>query len=162
MSKNKKEIINIDTDSDIEMYDEKKQPNAISKSNYKRTDLTYTDKLSKSEIEALLIDYDKVDNLDDVPVGTHIRYFEYIDGEFKFRVGGILSIKKGLPKYIILTNNKVSWSVQVNNTIFFRRITANQIRKEFEELLLEKDNELNELRAYIKQLNKEIKRLTKK
>jgi hypothetical protein len=156
---NNKKIINIDTDSSIEQIqpEKKYKTNSIKNSGYVRPVLTYTDKLSKKEIESLLLDYEKVDDLSKVPVGTYIRYFENKDGELKFRVGGTLTIKNGLPDYCILFNNKVSWSVQVKQCIFFRRITIKEIRDEYEQKLLEKERELNELRVLIRQLKKEIK-----
>jgi hypothetical protein len=133
-----------------------KKPNAIRDSDYKRPQLTYTDKLSKKEIESLLLDYEKVDDLSEVPTGTHIRYFEDKDGELKFRLGGTLTIKTGLPVYCILTNNKVSWSVQVKKCIFFKRISIKDIKEEYEEKLLEKDKDINELRSLVRKLKTEI------
>jgi len=163
MSKLTKTIINIDTDSSIEEIKNYKKvkvnnkPKTIKDSDYERPILTYTDKLSKQEIESLLLDYEKVDSLKNVPIGTHIRYFENKDGELKFRTGGILTIKNGLPKYCILKNGKVSWSVQITNSIFFRRITIKEVKEEYEKKLLQKENELNELRFLIRDLKKKIK-----
>ena len=156
-----KTLINIDTESSIEEIKDKKKinkPKKIKDTDYERPILTYTDKLSKQEIESLLLDYEKVDNLKDISIGTHIRYFENKDGELKFRTGGILTIKSGLPKYCILKNGKVSWSVQIENSIFFRRITIKEVKDEYEKKILEKDNELNELRFLIRDLKKKIKR----
>jgi hypothetical protein len=133
-----------------------KQPNSIKDSDYKRPVLTYTDKLSKKEIESLLLDYEKVNDLSLVPTGTHIRYFEDKDGELKFRTGGTLTIKTGLPEYCILSNNKVSWSVQIKKCIFFRRISIKEIKEEYELKLLEKEKMIIELRALVRKQKKEI------
>ncbi len=155
----KKNIINIDTDSSIDDTKvQKRKPKTIKDSKYERPILTYTDKLSKQEIESLLLDYEKVDSLKDIPIGTHIRYFENKDGELKFRTGGILTIKTGLPTYCILKNNNLSWSVQIANCIFFRRITIKEVKDEYEKKLLVKENELNELRSLIRDLKKKLKR----
>ncbi len=177
MSKtNNRKILDIETDSSFEIYNdkdnkdikkvksdtkEKNIPNSIKNSNYVRPEITYTDKLSKKDIEALLIDYEKVNELKDVPQGTYIRYFEDKDGIMKFRTGGILTIKTGLPEYIILYNNKVSWSVQVKKCIFFRKITTVEIKKEYNLLLDLKDQRIAELQALIKKLmqdNMELKK----
>ena len=163
---NNRKILDIDTDSSIEVYDNKetktkKVPNSIKNSNYVRPEITYTDKLSKKEIEALLIDYEQVNDLNDVPQGTYIRYFEDKDGVMKFRVGGVLTIKTGLPDYCILYNNKVSWSVQVKKCIFFRRITISEVKKEYKLLLDEKDRNIAELQSYIKKLSKDNNDLKK-
>jgi hypothetical protein len=160
---NNKKILDVDTptakiNSNINSNVKKpiiKKPNAIKDSDYKRPQLTYTDKLSKKEIESLLLDYEKVDDLSAVPSGTHIRYFEDKDGELKFRVGGTLTIKTGLPDYCILTNNKVSWSVQAKKCIFFRRISIKDIKEEYEEKLLEKDKSINELTALVRKLKRD-------
>ena len=103
------------------------------------------------------MDYEKVDDLNNIPIGTHIRYFEDKDGELKFRTGGILTIKKGLPVYCILKNQNVSWSVQIKKCIFFRRITIKEVKQEYENKLIEKEKELNELRSYIRDLRKQLK-----
>lgn len=173
MSKKNSKIIAIDTDSSVDnngkiesnskiKTNNKKKPKTLKDSNYERPVLTYTDKLSKQEIETLLMDYEKVEDLNKVPIGTHIRYFEDKDGELKFRTGGILTIKKGLPIYCILKNQNLSWSVQVEKCIFFRRITIKEVKKEYENKLLEKDKELNELRSYIRDLRKQLKSYTAK
>ena len=177
MSKtNNKKILDIDTDSSIDVYTdkvdskkvdskkidskkdkqntEKRKPNSIKDSNYIRPPLTYTDKLTKKDIEALLIDYEEVDDLKNVPQGSYIRYFEDKDGVMKFRTGGILTIKSGLPTYIILYNNKVSWSVQVKRCLFFRKITIVEVKQEYKELLDTKDRQIAELQSLVKELTK--------
>jgi hypothetical protein len=140
----------------------KNKPNKISDTNYDRPELTYTDLLTKKDIEGLLLDYEKVDvdKLDKILIGTHIRYFENKDGELKFRVGGVLKVK-GLPEYIILNNGKVGWSVQVRNCIFFKKISIESVRNEYKQLLINKDVELDKLRSYIKTQEKEILALKK-
>ncbi len=136
-------------------------PNKLSESLFERPLLTYQDMLTRKDIEGQLLDYEKVTNLEDVPVGTHIRYFESKNSELKYRVGGILTIKTGLPAYIILSNGKVSWSVQVKSSIFFRRITIRETKLVYEKILESKDMELEELRNYVKELKKEIVHLKK-
>jgi len=152
---NKKTNVNGETNK-------KNKPNKISDTDYDRPELTYTDLLTKKDIEGLLLDYEKVDanKLDDILIGTHIRYFENKDGELKFRVGGVLKVK-GLPDYIILNNGKVGWSVQVKKCIFFKKISIESVRNEFKQLLIDKDVELDKLRSYIKIKEKEILALKK-
>ena len=136
--------------------------NKISKSIYDRPDVTYTDKLSKVQIHDLLVDYEQIKNnteLQDIPPGTHLRYFQMIDSKLKFRTGGILTVKSGLPSYIILSSGKVSWSVQVSDCIFFRRITIKQLKTEFNKLLEEKDRDIKSLQNLIKTQSNEINRL---
>ena len=136
--------------------------NKISESIYDRPDVTYTDKLSKVQIQDLLVDYEQIKNnteLQDIPPGTHLRYFQMIDSKLKFRTGGILTVKSGLPSYIILSSGKVSWSVQVSDCIFFRRITIKQLKTEFNKLLEEKERDIKSLQNLIKTQSNEINRL---
>jgi hypothetical protein len=140
-------------------YLEKNQEN---KDNYKRPELTYTDKLSKAQVRELLNDYEQIhnkNNLKDVPPGTHIRYFEMKDGELKFRTGGLITINTGLPDYIILSNGKISWSVQVAPCIFFRRITIKQVKDEYQKLLINKETIIKGNQITIQQQSREIKEL---
>lgn len=163
---NKVKILDTDSESDDNNKQinkkeiNKKKPNKISDTTFDRPELTYTDLLTKKDIEGLLLDYEKVDDLDSVKIGTHIRYFENKDGELKFRVGGILKVK-GLPNYIILNNGKVGWSVQVKSCIFFRKLLIEDVRNEYKQIIINKDIELEKLRSYIKIKEKEILALKK-
>ncbi len=164
-SDTKKELL-----SDIELNKlENKIKNQQNKDNYKRPEITYTDKLSKLQIKELLIDYERVTDIKDlekIPPGTHLRYFEMKNKELKFRTGGVLTVNSGLPDYIILSNGKLSWSVQVATCIFFRRITIKQIREEYDKLLFKNDATikgqqalLSEQTTKIRELLTEIKKL---
>lgn len=125
---------------------------------------TYTEKLTKTEIAELLIDYEKIKNIDDLedlPLGTHIRYFDIENDVPKFRIGGDLMVKKTLPEYIILSAGK-NFSVQTKNKVFFRKISNEEVKKEYDKLLsakdkklIEKEHEINELQSLIKQFKKE-------
>jgi len=125
------------------------------KKSYTRPELTYTDKLTKQEIEAMLEDYEKIDDLESVPIGSHIRYFKKeSNGKMKFRTGGTLMVKE-LPTYIMLNGMYGMFSVQIKNNVFFRRITIKEIKEEYDEKILDKDRDIEELRSLIKQLKKE-------
>jgi hypothetical protein len=136
----------------------------ISETKYVRPPLTYTDKLSKQQVKELLIDYEQIKSLDDlnkVVQGTHLRYFEYKDNELKFRTGGILTIS-GFPDYLIMSSGKVSWSVQINKCIFFKRITIKQVREEFRKKLIDDDATIKGLHKIVRKNDKIIKLLVKK
>jgi hypothetical protein len=155
------DVVDVDGGANKEV-DKKYKPKKISDTKYERPELTYSDLLTKKDIEGLLLDYEKVDadKLDSVLIGTHIRYFENKDGELKFRVGGVLKFK-GLPDYIVLNNGKVGWSVQVKKCIFFKKITLASVREEYNQIIISKDIELEKLRTYIKTLEKEILKFKK-
>ena len=105
------------------------------KNGYTRPEVTYTDQLSKEQIEKKLEDYKKVDDIYKVPLGVHLRYFSNIDGQMVFRMGGQLHKNTGLPAYVILTNGKNQWSVQVKDTIFYRKMVLQEIKEEYEKII---------------------------
>tara|TARA_B100001057_G_scaffold454381_1_gene500125 strand:- start:41 stop:529 length:489 start_codon:yes stop_codon:yes gene_type:complete len=79
---------------------------------YSRPDVTITDKLqTKEEMLKRLENYERVEDIDEVSISTHVRYVT-LDKEKKqvFRLGGL--IKRIHPKYLILSNGRHSWSVQ--------------------------------------------------
>ena len=146
----------------------------ITETEYERPIMTYTDKLSTSQIQELLIDYEQIKNIEElmkVPIGTHLRYFDNKNNQMKFRTGGILTVNTGLPDYIILSSGHVSWSVQTNTSIFFRRITLKQLKEEFDiinkknlatiaglqELLSDNSTKIKQQAEYIKKLEQKLK-----
>jgi hypothetical protein len=134
--------------------------NKKSTENNKKEDVnkkeTYTSALNKDEIQKKLEDYMKVEDLSQVPIGTHLRYFVHKDGEYLFRMGGNLKRNTDLPKYVILKNAVgAEWSVQVKNTIFYKKMSLTEIKNEYEGII-------DELHLKIKKLKSEIKSLKKK
>jgi hypothetical protein len=121
------------------------------KDTYKRPLETFTDKLTKTEIENLLDDYEKVLDFDNLIVGDHIRYFKKENNKLKFRMGGVL-VNKVLPKYIVLTNGKKPWSVQLESAILYKKMSNKKIRSEYQLLLDERDDIIKGLLIYIKQI----------
>jgi hypothetical protein len=136
------------------------KPQKISTTNYVRPQQTLTDKLSKDDIKLRLKNYVLVDDISKVSIGTHIRYFVLKDGKRKFRLGGQIIKNDGLPKFIICSNGTTSWSVQVENTIFYRKLSANEIDSKHEkdlEISKEKDQTIKELVQLVKDLKNKLK-----
>jgi hypothetical protein len=125
----------------------------IGEDKYKRPKKTIQDKLTKEDIIEKLKNYREVDDINKVPVNTHMRYFIKKNNKKLFRLGGVL-IKKDHPDYVVLTNNKITWSVQKNNTIFFKKIT-------FDEIEIEYKNKINKLKKENKRLREIITKLKK-
>jgi len=119
---------------------------------YKRPKVTAQDKLTPKQVKELLENYVEIDNIKEVPLDTHIRYFTKDKGKKKFRTGGFLLNKANSDKYIILTNRKISWSVDTKNSILFKALSA----KELTEI---HQDEVSELKDVIKKLYKENKQL---
>jgi len=136
--------------------------NQQNKDNYKKPDITYTEKLSKSQVRQLLYDYEEIKNikeLEKIDPGTHLRYFEDKDGEMKFRTGGILTINTGFPEYLVLSNGKISWSVQIKKCIFFKRLTIKELRDEYEKELIKLQAENKGLQSMLKSISAEKEEL---
>jgi hypothetical protein len=133
----------------------------LSTDNYKRPKLTFTDKLTKEDIEDKLEDYKQVDDIYRVPLGTHVRYFLIDKGKKKFRTGGLLHRNDGLPVYVILSNGRNTWSVQVKNTIFYRKMTLKEIKNEYDEYIDELEKKNKSLKQMIGELKKKIKKKIK-
>lgn len=122
------------------------------KDGYVRPKKTFQDKLTPKQIQELLIDYIEVDNIKDVPIDTHIRYFVKDKGKKLFRTGGFLLNKAKSDEYIVLTNRKISWSVDTKKSIIFRKLSSVELNEIHEE-------EKNELKNIIKILHKENKKI---
>ena len=122
------------------------------RSKYDRPKKTYTDTLQTNKaMSEKLIGYVRVDDIDYVPLNTHVRYVTYREGKQVFRLGGLLKFKH--PKYVRLSNGTNHWSVQREHlnksgevlfeTIFFR-ILSKQERAE--KALEAQNSELEKLR----------------
>ena len=95
-----------------------------SDTSYKRPATTYQERLTKEEIEEKLQGYEQISDISEVPLDTHIRYFiQQKDGSQLFRTGGFLRNKQNPDQYIMLSNGKSIWSVQVANTVFFKKMS---------------------------------------
>lgn len=160
---NKRDKIDV-THKKVVNKEVKNKTTRIDEDGYARPEQTYTDKLSKEQIRNLLIDYEKINSIDelaDIPEGTHIRYFRKVGDEYKFRTGGVLAVK-GLPDYVCLTNGRVTWSVQLDECILYKRITSKQIKDEYEKLVDKKNIHIEYLQNYLRDKLDEIKHLRKK
>jgi len=116
---------------------------------YIREVVTYQESLTSDEIKKKLEGYKKVSNISEVPIDTHLRYFiKNPNGETSFRLGGFLHNKENCEKYVVLSNGKKTWSVQIPNTIFYQKLSHKE--------------EIAELHEYYrKKLEKKDKRIRK-
>jgi hypothetical protein len=128
------------------------------KNNYERPSTTFTDQLSAEQIKERLEDYSKVDDIYKVPLGVHLRYFINKDGQMLFRMGGQLHKNTGLPDYVILSNGASQWSVQVKNTIFWRKMTSNEIKEDYQTSLETLKSKYDKLKEENKLLKEKLKK----
>ena len=131
--------------------------------NYKKNGKSYQDKLSPSEIKKKLEEYSQVEDVKNVSIGTHMRYFTFNPktGEKQFRLGGFLSKIDPEMKYVILQNGSFSWSVQLSGTVFFKKMSFTELKDELKEKIYKKfEKQINNLKKEnfkLKETLKEIK-----
>jgi hypothetical protein len=103
-------------------------------------------------------------------LGAHIRYVTKVNGHNKFRLGGALINKTGLPKYVVLINSDAkTWSVQIKNTIFYREMSRDEIKEEYEEVIDELEDQIEKhittidnLKGLIVKLKEDVAKQNKK
>lgn len=132
-------------------------------SNYKRPNKTYQDTLGEKEIRELLKDYTSVTDIFTVPINTHIRYFT-IDknGKKHFRLGGNIFKSEKKKGYVVLTNGKVNWSVQDKNTIFFKKLSIDDIKEKYDAKLTKYKQKIKTLEKSLEEIKQKLTDKTKK
>ena len=127
-----------------------------------RNDNSYQSKLNEDDIEERLKLYKKIsaDDIPKLPLNiTHIRYFSVTKDDKgkkvkKFRLGGFLVNKDKSDKYIILTNKGISWSVDTQKSILYRKLNDNEIQQTIEEQTEIAGNENKKLKDNYEKLQK--------
>lgn len=118
---------------------------------------TFTSALTKDEINEKLQDYKLVDDISTVPLGTHLRYFSIKDGVKLFRMGGNLKRNLDLPKFIMLENaTGVQWSVQIKDTIFYKKMSLTEIKDEYDTIVDELHEKIKKYKNKIDELQNTI------
>ena len=145
--------------------DKKKVTKRLSRdTSYKKKGKSYQEKLSPAEIKKKLEEYSQVEDINEVPIGSHIRYFTFNpkNGEKQFRLGGFLAkIDKG-GKYIICENGNFSWSVQISNSVYFRKLKFSELKDELIEKISKKfEKEIKSLKKENKNLKDALKEIKK-
>jgi len=132
---------------------------------YLRPEITYQERLTNNDIKEKLKDYIIVENVNSVEIGTHLRYFSFDNTTKtkKFRLGGNLCKIDNLGRFLTLTNGQIKWSVQIPNTIFYKKLSNEEYKEELKKEImteLESDNkDLNKAKKLIKNLNNKITKL---
>ena len=127
---------------------------------YQRPKKTYQEQLTAEEIEEKLDGYVKVDDLDEVPLNTHMRYFTTDKrGQKVFRMGGFL-YRRDDDRYVILTNGKDRWSVQRADAVFYRKLShkeeIEQMKEAFQKELHKRNSMIRKLKKKIDELQEEL------
>ena len=127
---------------------------------YNKTKKSYQESLSPDEIKQKLEEYKMIDDIKEVSLNSHIRYFTINPktGDKQFRLGGFVT--KIEDEYIILSNNNISWSVQIKNTVFFIKMSFNDMKEELIKKINKKnENEMNALKEENKKLKATLKQV---
>jgi hypothetical protein len=129
---------------------------------YVRPKITKTDTLTKEEIKQLLENYEKVEDITKVNIGTRLRYFDIKDPHNKkFRYGGVL-VAVHAPVYIVLSGKKgLSFSVQIKDAIFFKEIKTEEVHKEYEEVIKKLEEKYRTVKYNLKDAEETINKLEK-
>jgi hypothetical protein len=134
---------------------------------YQRPVATFQEQLTGDEISKKLEGYEEVNNLEEVPLNTHLRYFTQNEqGIDQFRTGGFLQNKTNADKYVILTNGKNNWSVQTANSTFYQKLShkdeMTRQKQMYETELKKRDKKIKELKCIISEKDDLINKLTQK
>jgi hypothetical protein len=120
----------------------------INKDKYVKTGDEIQNKLTADDIELLLEEYEEVNDPTELKVGVHVRYYTLVQNkrsktyEKVFRMGGNIIKIDPEYRYVVISNGKISWSVQVADTDFYRKMTIQDIKQFYENILDEKDLEI--------------------
>jgi hypothetical protein len=142
------------------------------KQQYHRPEKTFQESLSNQDIKEQLKNYKKIEDITNVAIGSHIKYFN-IDPTTKksmFRMGGILQKIDPQGRYITLSNGTLNWSVQLTTSILYQKMLDTEIQTELRnDIYKEVYNELsNKFKGAgssndnVLELKKEIQKLTSK
>ena len=130
------------------------------KSSFERKRDAIEKTLTDEEINTLLDDYVEIDDPTTVELDTHIRYFTILfeNGVAMkiFRLGGKLHAVSPEGDYIILKHGQNIIQVEINNAIFYKQLSINEIKKEYEEILDKYEDEIMELKEINRGLYEKI------
>lgn len=134
------------------------------KNNYEKNKNYIKKVYSADEIKEKLENYIRVDDLADVSLNTHMRYFTVKTDDkggsvTEFHPGGFLKNKNNFKKYIYLTNGKVDWPVQTDSAVFYRKKSYEELKEMYEKQLQENNNKIKKLKEKIKEKDDKIRKL---
>ncbi len=148
----------------------------LGEDNYQRPKKTLQDKLTAEEIKEKLEDYLEVEDVSTIPLNAHVRYFtEKYDEKKKkatkvFRLGGFLVNKNKYEEYVVLSSvpdtgvinaQKKTWSVNTKTSIFYRKLTFEEIKEQYKDEIEELKEEVTTLKKQVKKLKTENTKLKK-
>ena len=70
-------------------------------------------------------------------------------------MGGFLKNKDDAENYVMLSNNQTSWSVQTKDAVFYRKLSIQEIKEDYEKNI----KELNDLNMKLYKQNKKLRKI---
>jgi hypothetical protein len=114
---------------------------------------------SNDDIKEALADYDVVEDVSVLSLGSHLRYIKHNDdGSQEFKPGGFLKKLDLEKKYMVLEGgNNVRWSVQIPKTVFFKKLSVPEIKEKYEKEIEKLKKENKKLKNTIKEIKQHFK-----
>jgi len=136
----------------------------ITKDKYKKPQNTVQDNLTQEDINQLLEEYNEIENIHQLKIGLHIRYYSFLKSgktEKKiFRMGGTIIKIDFEKKYIVLSNGKITWSVQLNDkNILYKKMTTEEIKDFYENEINTIESEQSQIKLKNDKLKYNLKEL---
>lgn len=112
---------------------------------YKKPEKTFQMRLSDEAIAEKLKEYVAIDDVNIVPINTHIRYYLIDSNKIKhFRMGGYLIKINVDAGYIALSNGCNRWSVQLNTAILYRKKTEDELNNDINQMMLRENKKIKD------------------
>ena len=136
----------------------------IGDDDYNPTGNEFQRNLTEDDANLLLEEYEEIDDTDILKPGMQVRYYTIKqkrngDVDKKFRMGGEIIKIDHENKYLVLTNKKLTWSVQFNNTIFYKKMSIEDVKIFYENELDEKDNKIDKLKQSVQKYKENQQKL---
>jgi hypothetical protein len=137
----------------------------ITKDKYKKPANTVQDNLTQEDIDILLEEYNEIDNIHQLKTGVHIRYYTITKNKQNiekklFRMGGTIIKVDFEKKYLVLSNQRITWSVQLNDkNIFYKKMTTDEIKEFYENELNSAETEQMQIKSNYKDMQKKYQEL---
>lgn len=133
----------------------------VDEETYQRPEKTATDLLSPEEIKKRIANYEQVTGpaVGEIVPGARVQYFEVMDSNtYRYKPGGVVIVNK-YPDYMVLSNGRRNWSVQLVNHIIYKEIDVTVLKSNYDTIIAEKDRQIEQLKHLIAKKNKEIEML---
>jgi hypothetical protein len=128
---------------------------------YEKPYITMAEMLTDDQIKKMLEDYKRVKPIELVK-GDHVRYFTVTDGKStSFKLGGSVLKTDGLPTFIVLTNGKLTWSVQCKNNILFKKISQTETINDLKTELIFKNDKIEDINVELQDIQHKYNDLQK-